>query len=965
MSRPQRIARSACLVALALAAILAVPAGAYDWRLDWRTIETDHFYIHYDEKLEAIAQHTANVAERTHEWLTAAMGWEPRWKAHVVLSDDVDYANGVSNENPYRTIRLYVSQPADDSSLDSYKDWIEILFTHEYTHSIHLDTMYGVPQGFRSVFGRLLAINEIQPRFMTEGLAVYFETLGTGYGRGQSTDSDMMIRAAILEDRFQPIDRWTTFNYSEWPGSAYPYIFGGRLHLWIAEHYGHKFDMVSRLHARQIFPFRYDADMEAYFGKSWDILYDEFKDDVTETYEAVRERVEADGLTRSRKITTTGYSTRHPRFSPNGFYLAWLERTNAGRPRIKRYDLDNGKVTVLHEARSVGPFDWSPTGRQLLYERVYPYDVDYEIGDLFLYDTYTKKRFRLTSGARALEPDVSPVANEAVFVYNHDGTSDLALVDIGTRRITRLTANAPLGPQYSGPRFSPDGKTIAVGARIDGNRDIYLFDVETRTFTRLTEDPAEDRMPVFSPEGRTLYFSSDRSGISNIYAIDLETRETFRVTNVLGGATQPDVSPDGTLLAFAGYSSTGWDIHLMTIDRADWVPVRRSDMVVVEATARGIEAETAERVDKTESKPIRVSHPYRPWSSIWPRWWFPVVASSNDQTVFGFEMSMSDAVREHSWGLSAIAYPETPFAGYNVYYSNAQWYPTFTVRNGLAQVYLGRIIKTNGSRRKKYFERRYTGSLAMSFDFTHELSAAVAFGGEFRDELVHIPSNQGLPPDVGWFLGPSASIAYNNAEAYGASITGERGGAYSASVSVDDALFGSDFDIQVYRANLVHYFGIARSHHVFVLRAAGGYAAGDRLRSSYFRLGGYEGFHPFDLSDTDTFYLRGFEASAFRGQQFAAGSFEYRFPIYRIERGIRVSQFWFDTLSGTLFGDAGHAWTDDWDPKIDKVHPSAGVDVLLRMTFAYRFGISLRTGVAQGLDDDGIFAWHVTLGGPF
>ena len=64
------------------------------------------------------------------------------------------------------------------------------------------------------------------------------------------------------------------------------------------------------------------------------------------------------------------------------------------------------------------------------------------------------------------------------------------------------------------PRFSPDGNKVAMTLEKNGNSDIYVMDLRTRAMTRLTTDPAIDTAPSFSPDGSKIAFESDRGGVA-------------------------------------------------------------------------------------------------------------------------------------------------------------------------------------------------------------------------------------------------------------------------------------------------------------------------------------------------------------------------------------------------------------------------------------------------------------------
>ena len=65
---------------------------------------------------------------------------------------------------------------------------------------------------------------------------------------------------------------------------------------------------------------------------------------------------------------------------------------------------------------------------------------------------------------------------------------------------------------YGGPRFSPDGKKLALSVLRDDNWDVWVFDLEREVPTRLTFHDGYDGDAIWSPDGSTILFSSNRDG---------------------------------------------------------------------------------------------------------------------------------------------------------------------------------------------------------------------------------------------------------------------------------------------------------------------------------------------------------------------------------------------------------------------------------------------------------------------
>ena len=125
--------------------------------------------------------------------------------------------------------------------------------------------------------------------------------------------------------------------------------------------------------------------------------------------------------------------------------------------------------------------------------------------------------------------------------------------------------------RYRLPRFSPDGKRLAV--QVNGaNTDVWILEIDRAVLRRFTYAQETDSIPVWTPDGRKIVFQSNRGGgRANLFwkAAD-GASEAERLTT--SDRTQIPFSwtPDGKVLAFFARSpKTGFDIWTMRIDRDD------------------------------------------------------------------------------------------------------------------------------------------------------------------------------------------------------------------------------------------------------------------------------------------------------------------------------------------------------------------------------------------------------------
>jgi len=73
------------------------------------------------------------------------------------------------------------------------------------------------------------------------------------------------------------------------------------------------------------------------------------------------------------------------------------------------------------------------------------------------------------------------------------------------------------------PFWSPDGKQIAVSARLDEQHHrIYVMDTNGSALHAIRQPEGEDNMhPAWSPDGRAIVFTSGRGSKGALYACDV------------------------------------------------------------------------------------------------------------------------------------------------------------------------------------------------------------------------------------------------------------------------------------------------------------------------------------------------------------------------------------------------------------------------------------------------------------
>ena len=159
---------------------------------NYRTLDTDHFHVTVPVGLEREGRVAAAAAERAYAQLSKELK-PPRGTIDLVVSDDADYSNGFATPYPSNRIVVFATPPIESNALRLNEDWLALVITHELTHIFHLDRTSGVWSLAQHVFGRAPGLfpNTYGPSWLTEGLAVYYESRFTPGGRLKDAETQV------------------------------------------------------------------------------------------------------------------------------------------------------------------------------------------------------------------------------------------------------------------------------------------------------------------------------------------------------------------------------------------------------------------------------------------------------------------------------------------------------------------------------------------------------------------------------------------------------------------------------------------------------------------------------------------------------------------------------------------------------------------------------------------------------
>jgi hypothetical protein len=592
--------RCAALVVAVLVASVPVAAQAPD--AAWRTLTTTHYRVHYPAELEEWTLHAAARLESIRDRVSAVVGYAPPQRVDVVVMDPEADANG--SAWPFLRwprMLLWTSPPQPESTIGHFRDWPELLITHELAHLAHLLRPSRNP--FRRWLERsVLVVGPVTvqaPRWLYEGYATLVEGRLTGAGRPNSD-----LRAAVLRLWAQagrlPSYGALSGDSQSWLGMSMAYLAGSAYLEWLEERAGpdslrHLWARLTARHERT-----FDEAFRGVFGDGPRELYGQFQAELTWRAMEVGRRLEP-LLQEGELWQRLEWSTGEPAVSPDGRLIAAVLRQRDRPSRIVVWPTASAdaelqrwrqriSAMLQRDPQDVGPVldrplpreplfqlptrngatphapRWMPDGQALLFVRFEPDSRGFLHPDLFRWSPASGKVERLTRGADLRDPDPAPDGTWAVAVRNRHGHSQIVRVELGTGDVSPLT---PPSVQlvYDRPRISPDGRRLAYAMQAEGRWQLVVRDLAAGNESVLHTPPeALVAHPAWSHDGRALYAAVGQAGFVDLWRFRPDEAAVGRpLTRMMGAALGPAPSADGEALFFLGLQPHGFDIRRLDL----------------------------------------------------------------------------------------------------------------------------------------------------------------------------------------------------------------------------------------------------------------------------------------------------------------------------------------------------------------------------------------------------------------
>ena len=264
-------------------------------------------------------------------------------------------------------------------------------------------------------------------------------------------------------------------------------------------------------------------------------------------------------------LTAEGVSSSHPRWSPDGKYLAFLSARNEEKTQVWLLNRSGGEAQRLTDTpQDVDDFAWSPDSTRLVV-------ILRDASEEELAEAHAKGKEK---DDKEKKPKIRKpwVIDRLQFKTDEVGYLDrrrahLHVLDLATKNLTQITSG---DYDDAHPAWSPDSTLIAFASNRSKpdpdrayNTDIWVVAANNTDkgaqLTQVTTNPGDDDVPSWSPDGKLITYTTQLDPRLFQYAT-----HHVGVSPATGGAagvltqsfdrnaTEPRFSADGTSIYFIG-----------------------------------------------------------------------------------------------------------------------------------------------------------------------------------------------------------------------------------------------------------------------------------------------------------------------------------------------------------------------------------------------------------------------------
>ncbi len=601
----RNLLRNAVPAAVLVAALAASPTAEAKFvspynhpNLDWYSIETEHFVVHYPKSKDANDPHfldtewTAKKAAKVSEEMWPRMCGEFNWflkeKIHIVLLNQSDELEGFTIPN-WDWIEVSANPGADFYRQRGRMDWLPDVLVHEFAHVVSLKANATLAEGTQAVSigglysdgvrdaesGAEVNIMDSDPFYWTEGGAEYWSD-EAGYN-WWTPSRDMHIRTTVLEDRLLSYDEWQTRVQSmRWGDGERGYQQGYSFALYLRQRFGNQTYQQFAIENSKGWNPDWNVVIERVTGVAAETLYNDWVAYITKKYKDQYAAVKAEGEVVGQELGWKALDWEYE--DPSGrdaFYdLRWKRKkgfTNDDLARIEREKAKEKTGTWSLVPKMSADGKWlGVNSRGLIAVGQVP---ESEIPAL-------KGNYDTDAGVLQ-KKDYTSTLVPADFMYAWDfvpGTDSVVVVmpeDSARTGVQQVTGVKPELDGYNWKSLwvipipqgeKKDGNVTFQGAKPDKvlGREV-LFSAEQWKTAKKIPNTLRGIEPAVSPDGKRVAYLEYSDGTLNLVSIALDGSDKKKLTNFNDGTwmQRPAWSPDSSKIVVPVFRNYQQDLYIV------------------------------------------------------------------------------------------------------------------------------------------------------------------------------------------------------------------------------------------------------------------------------------------------------------------------------------------------------------------------------------------------------------------
>lgn len=573
---------------------------------DWEFIQSNHFDIYYYQGARRLAEFAADVAESSYVSLSQLFNYQLVDRIPIIIyrsHNDFTETNtsptlvseSVGGFTEFLKNRVVI--PFDGS----YEQFRHVIH-HELTHAVMLQFLYGSGPG--SIIQGVSRSSP--PLWFIEGLAEYTSI-------GWDTDSDMFVRDATLGGYLPPIPYLSAFLAYKGGQAVLLYVeevYGKQKITELLQRVRttRNFERAWRLALGESVEDTNKKWQRYMRKKYWPEIAN--RKNPTDYAEPLTDHKKWQNfVNNSPAVSPTGDRVAFLTDESGYFDIYMVSATD--KEKVTKL-ISGQRKADLEELQWLRPgMSWSPDGKYIAFTSRSAGEDALNILDVDKKSIKESFKFGLDG---LFAPSWSPVSDEIAFVGVKNCCSDIYVYNMETKKLRQITndifsdAEPTWSPDGKNIAFVSDREEnvepseLLGDIRIEeynyGTSDIFLMNADGSGMRRITNSDMDEKSPQFTQDGKFMLYISDKSGISNIYYMDMETEEVQPLTDMISGIAQLSIGIKTNRLAFTSFSNAGYDIFIW-LDPFDSIQNEKVEPI---PTAYVLETQQPEKLSTSQTE---------------------------------------------------------------------------------------------------------------------------------------------------------------------------------------------------------------------------------------------------------------------------------------------------------------------------------------------------------------------------